>query len=598
MTSMHWDREIDVVVIGTGAGGMAAALTARIEGLSVLLVEKTDCIGGSTAVSGGVVWAPANHHAAAVGQPDSVEKALTYLDSTVGDATPAPLKRRFVEACGEMIEYFARHSEVRFAARGQAPDYYPERPGAALGGRALDPLEFDGRSLGAHFSKLRVPLSPFLVLGGMMVNTADVKHLLAVTKSFGSWKHGTQLILRYFCDRLRGYSRGTRLVLGNALAGRLLRSLLDRGVEPWLSASVKQLHTNEDGVQGVTIEYQGRTASVRARHGVVVACGGFPWNAELRESYFPKPSGPWSMAPEGNCGDGLRYAQNAGAALGTGHAGPALWAPVSIHSRADGTEVRFPHLVWDRAKPGLMAVNGAGERFVNEATSYHEFVLAMRRSHQRVPTVPAYLVCDRDFLRKWGLGLALPGRRPRGQLIRDGYLHRGDTLRELATRLNINPDQFEASVGRFNVAAARGEDPDFGKGGDAYNRYLGDPGHEPNPCLAPLARAPFYAVAVYPGDIGTALGIRCDEDARALDATGQVIRGLYVAGNDMHSVMGGHYPGAGITLGPALTFGWLAGRHLARSTESASTPEKAIWLTRKESDPNRDAATCTSHSEG
>lgn len=578
---MQWDREVDVVVIGAGAGGMSAALTARIEGLSVLLIEKTDRIGGSTAVSGGVVWAPASAHAAAAGQDDSVEKALTYLDATVGSASPATIRRRFVEACGRMIEYFAEHAELRFAARAQAPDYYPDRPGATLGGRALDPLEFDGRLLGPWFSRLRSPLSPFLVLGGMMVNTADVKHLLAATKSFTSWKHSVQLLLRYFTDRLRGYPRGTRLVLGNALAARLLRSLLDRGVEPWLSASVKCLHADGDGVQGVAIEYQGRTASIRARRGVVVACGGFPWNAELRTSLFPEPSGPWSMAPEGNCGDGLRYAQDAGAVLGTGHAGPALWAPVSIHRRADGTEVRFPHLVWERAKPGLMAVNGAGERFVNEATSYHEFVLAMRRSHERVPTVPAYLVCDRDFLRKWGLGLALPGRRPRGRLIRDGYLHRGDTLRELATRLNIDPDRFEASVGRFNAAAASGEDPDFGKGGDAYNRYLGDSGHVPNPCLAPLARVPFYAVAVYPGDIGTALGIRCDEDARALDASGSAIRGLYVAGNDMHSVMGGHYPGAGITLGPALTFGWLAGRHLAHAAAEANATDKALRLIRE-----------------
>lgn len=282
------------------------------------------------------------------------------------------------------------------------------------------------------------------------------------------------------------------------------------------------------------------------------------------------------MAPADNRGDGLRMLQQAGAALGQGHVGAGLWAPVSVWKRPDGELVRYPHLVWDRAKPGLMAVNGAGDRFVNESTSYHEFVLAMRRSHASVSTVPAWLVCDDDFIEKWGLGLALPGGRPRSHLLRDGYLVCAATLAELAGRMRVDALRLQAAAAAFNEAAAAGVDNAFGKGGDAYNRYLGDPTHEPNPCIGPLKRGPFYAVAVYPGDIGTSLGIHCNENGQALDQHGQPIAGLYAAGNDAQSVMGGTYPAAGITLGPALTFGWIAARHAAGASALHELPKERM----------------------
>lgn len=283
------------------------------------------------------------------------------------------------------------------------------------------------------------------------------------------------------------------------------------------------------------------------------------------------------MSPQGNRGDGIAIARQAGAVLGSGHTNPAFWAPVSILERTDGTVVRYPHLVWDRAKPGLMAVNQAGERFVNEATSYHEFVRAMYRSNEKVPTLPVYLVCDHDFMEKWGMGLALPGGRPREHLVRADYLHKAATLRALGEALGIDGGRLEASAARFNALAESGTDDDFGKGSTAYNRYLGDPDHKPNACLGPLRQGPFYAVKVFAGDIGTAVGIACNENAQALDGAGRPIRGLYMAGNDMHSVMGGEYPAPGITLGPALTFGWIAGRHAARSEthlQDLSTTER------------------------
>jgi succinate dehydrogenase/fumarate reductase flavoprotein subunit len=398
----------------------------------------------------------------------------------------------------------------------------------------------------------------------MMITMTDAKHLLAVTRSFGSWREGTKLVLRYFSDRLRGYHRGTRVVLGNALAARLFKSVIDRGIPYWLDTPLEKLHVVDGAVAGVALLHEGKTTNVRARRGVVVATGGFPWSESLRDEQYPEPTGPWSMSPEDNRGEGIALARDAGAAMGQGHTNPAFWAPVSILERADGTVVRYPHLVWDRAKPGLMAVNGAGRRFVNESTSYHEFVRAMYRSHESVPTLPAYLVCDHDFMEKWGMGLALPGGRPREHLVKAGYLHKAATLQALGEALGIDGAALEASAARFNAQAEQGRDDDFGKGSTEYNRYLGDAEHQPNACLGPLRQAPFYAVKVYAGDIGTAAGIACNEQAQALDAAGRPIPGLYMAGNDMHSVMGGEYPAPGITLGPALTFGWIAGRELAQ----------------------------------
>ena len=566
MTTSAWDAEYDVVVIGAGAGGMAAALTARIEGCSVLLVEKTDRVGGSTAISGGAVWAPLNAQSTRVGHPDTFEKAWTYMRNTVGDAAPAGLQEAFLRQAAGMVDYFEKHTAVRLVARSYSPDYYPDREGAAMGGRSLDPAMFDGRELGVKFRELRDPLPEFMVLGGMMITMTDAKHLLAVTRSFKSWREGMKLVLRYFADRLRGYHRGTRVVLGNALAARLFKSVLDRRIDYWLETPLQKLERIDGAVAGVTVLRQDRLLRVKARRGVVVATGGFPWGDALRGEQYPQPTGPWSMSPQGNRGEGIALSRDAGAVLGQGHTNPAFWAPVSILQRPDGSVVRYPHLVWDRAKPGLMAVNRAGRRFVNESTSYHEFVRAMYRSHETVPTLPAYLICDRDFMEKWGMGLALPGGRAREHLVKAGYLHKAPTLRALGESMGIDGAQLEASAARFNAQAAQGRDDDFGKGSTEYNRYLGDGEHSPNPCLGPLRNGPFYAVEVVAGDIGTAVGIACNEHGQALDAAGNPVPGLYMAGNDMHSVMGGEYPAPGITLGPALTFGWIAGRHLAQAT--------------------------------
>jgi succinate dehydrogenase/fumarate reductase flavoprotein subunit len=559
----HWDDSYDVIVAGTGAGGMSAALTAAIEGLSVLLVEKHDQVGGSTAISGGAVWIPMNAQTEAAGHPDDEDKVWRYMQATVANAAPVEMQKAFLRNGPLALEFLSKHTDVQLVARTYSPDYYPDRDGANLGGRSLDPLPFDGRKLGAHFAELRDPLPEFTVLGGMMVNMTDARDLLAATRSFVAWKASMKLVLRYWADRLRGYHRGTRLLLGNALAARLFKSVLDRRIPYWLSSPAEKLLRDANGrVVGLQVRREGRLVSLRARRGVVMATGGFPWDAQLRAELYPEPTGPWSMSPEQNSGDGIRMAREAGGVLGPVGSSPAFWTPISILKRPDGSELRYPHLVWDRAKPGLMAVNASGRRFVNESTSYHEFVRGMYRSHLDVPTLPAFLICDNDFIERWGLGLALPGGRPREHLVRAGYLYRAGTLEALAAQMGTDTAGLNASADQFNRAAESGRDEAFGKGSTSYNQYLGEPGYSPNPCLGPLARGPFWGVKVYAGDIGTAYGVQCNEQAQALDANGRVIAGLYAAGNDMHSVMGGEYPAPGITLGPALTFGWVAAQHI------------------------------------
>ncbi|WP_230532296.1 FAD-dependent oxidoreductase [Microvirga roseola] len=561
--SGRFDEVFDVVVVGSGAGGMAAALAARKAGLDVIVLEKTDWIGGSTAISGGAVWIPKNPHLADVGLDDDDAQVMAYLRAILGNRLRPDLIEAFLENGPRMVSFLERETDVIFQARAYSPDYQPDVPGAALGGRTIDPVPFDGRALGRNFGLLRPPLKEFLAFGGMMVNRKDIDALLGMPRSVSNFRHGMEILLRYFTDRL-SYPRGTRLLMGNALAGRLLKSALDVRIALRTRTAARQLVLADGRVTGLVAEHQGRMLTIGARRGVVLAAGGFPANDAMRSQFVPFADAHRSMAPAANAGDGIRLALAAGGVIEEDNIGNAFWAPVSTLRRADGTEIRFPHLILDRQKPGLVAVNGAGRRFVNEATSYHEFVEAMHRSHETAPTIPAILICDRRFIRRYGLGLVRPGLRRLRPFIDAGYLVEAGTIRELAGKLGIDPDALSDTVRRMNEYAASGQDPEFGKGASAYNRYLGDPAHEPNPCLGPIATAPFYAVRVWPGDIGTAAGLKVDARARVLDRGGEPIPGLFACGNDMNSIMAGAYPGAGITLGPALTFGYIAGQEMAR----------------------------------
>jgi glycine/D-amino acid oxidase-like deaminating enzyme len=558
---LQQDSAFDVVVIGAGGAGMAAALFAAIEGRSVLLVEKTEFVGGTTAWSAGTTWVPGTHHAAIVNPHDTLANAARYLDNAIGDRTPAVLRQAFLDHGAQAVRQLEAHSELKFRPYAKHPDYISDLEGATLCGRALEPLPFDGRLLGDLLSLVRPPIPEFTVLGGMMVDRTDINHLLALKRSWASFRHAFKLLARHATDRLR-HPRGTRLVMGNALVGRLLYSLSRHaGVTLALNTSVEAIERGGQGIEGVTLHRGGERCSVLARGGVVLASGGFNRHPDLRQTLLPGADLAWCPAAPGHTGAAHDLARNQGAVYGQGAMSHAFWAPVSRRQRPDGSFAVFPHFVMDRAKPGMLAVNQAGERFVNESTSYHLFALGMQSAHQRSPSVPAYLVCDAQALGKYGIGMVRPGASPQAlaPFLADGYLTQASSLDALAQALGIDADGLRASVAKINQYAASGLDPDFHRGTTAYQHNIGDGAADgKNPNLGPLNTAPYYAVRLYPGDIGAATGFATDANARVLDALGQPIPGLYAVGNDMHSIMGGVYTAPGITIGPGLVFASLA----------------------------------------
>lgn len=556
--------ECDVLVVGSGAGGLSAAIAADHAGLDVLVAEKEPVFGGTTARSAGVIWIPGSRQARDAGLADSREAALEYLQTEVGNRLDRAKAEAFLDNCVPMLEFLEANSHVRYVVNPLWADYHPDLPGASQGGRSLMVEAFDGRLLGDRFAELRPPLSTMMIFGGMMIGREDIPHVFAVLRSPASALHMGKLFARYVADRAR-HPRGTRISNGNALVARMVRTLMDRDVPLWVSSPVVELVRRDGRVAGAVLERGGKRIEVAARRGVVLACGGFPGDAALRRRLYPHVAAGQdhrSAAPETNTGDGVRLGMAAGGAFVEDAAHPAAWTPMSLVPQPGGGTVPFPHFI-DRGKPGYIAVDRRGRRFCNEATSYHDFVPAMLEACRGDAAVEAWLLCDRRAIRRFGLGVCPPAPGRLGPHLRNGYVATGRTVGELAAAIGVDRAGLEATVADYNRHAARGEDPQFGRGGDAYQRFNGAPDNRPNPCVAPIERSPFYAVRLVPGDIGTFMGLRTDGRARVLDAAGAPVPGLWAAGNDMASVMGGHYPGAGITIGPALTFGYIAARDIA-----------------------------------
>ncbi len=552
--------ECDVLVIGSGAGGLSAAVTARHHGLEVIVAEKEPLFGGTTALSGGWLWIPCHPMQKRINIIDSIEDASTYLLHEAGEHFDPGRVNAFLTQGPRMVEFFMRETAVCFDPSATFSDYHPDAPGGKPGGRSMVATAFDGRKLGTMLARLRVPLPELTVFGVMIGSGVELVHFMRWSKSLAS--------AAYVVRRLAGHGlatlfhgRGVRLTNGNALAGRLLKSAIDAGVDLRSSSSARELVTQSGAVRGAILDTGHGPLKVDARRGVVLACGGFPQDAARRKRLFPHADHA-SPAPAGNTGDGLRLAETAGAKLDESLPNAAAWVPVSRVPRADGSFGLFPHFI-DRAKPGVIAVTKAGKRFVNEGNSYHDFIQALFAATKEGDEVCAWLVTDHRAIRAYGLGFVKPRPLPLARHLESGYLLRGATLGELAGKAGIDTTAFEAQVATYNRDAITGTDPIFGKGSTAYNRFYGDTDIGPNPCLAPLVQPPFYAVKVVVGDLGTYAGIVTNANAQALDANNKPIPGLYVAGNDMASIMGGNYPGPGITLGPAMTFGWIAGRHLA-----------------------------------
>ncbi len=563
-------HECDVLVVGSGGGGLAAAVSAAHRRLNVLVVEKEPVFGGTTARSGGWMWVPCNAPAQRAGVTDSAEAARTYLQHEAGEHFDPDRVDAFLEAGPKAVRFFEEQTALQFDLGETFADYHPDAPGGMDAGRSIVARPFDGRELGWEIKRLRPPLREITFLGMMIGSGKELLHFFNVTRSPISAFYVVKLFMKFLRD-MAFHGRPMRLMNGNALVARLAKSALDKGVPIWTEAPVKELTHDEDGrVTGAMVDTRQGRVKVVARRGVVLAAGGFPQDAVRRKALMPHaPSGHEhaSPAPPGNTGDGLRLGESVGAQVDDSLPHAAAWVPISRPRNPDGTLGTFPHFV-DRSKPGVIAVTRSGRRFVNEAHSYHDFCQAMvKRCEEEDSEICAYFITDHRAFRKYGLGFAKPAPVPYGKLIRDGYLIRGQTLRDLAQQIGADADTLEQTVSDFNGPARKGEDPEFGKGSTSYNRSLGDPEHTPNPCVAPIETGPFYAVKLVIGDLGTFAGLRTDAQARVLDDDGRPVGGLYAAGNDAASIMGGNYPGGGITLGPAITFGYIAARHMSGAND-------------------------------
>jgi 3-oxosteroid 1-dehydrogenase len=544
--------EFDVVVAGSGAAGMTAALTAADLGLSVVVVEKAGSFGGSTARSGGGIWAPGNAVLQAAGVTDTPDQARAYLAHVAGAEVPAGLREAFLEHGPAMLDLVLARTPLRLAWVPGYADYYPEAPGGLARGRSVEPVPMDSRRLGAELAHLARPYLP--VPDGVAITQADYRWLSLGPRHPRAILAGARVAGRAARGRVTGHRM---LSLGQALAAGLRAGLLRGGVPVWLDTPMTGLEVRDGRVTGVRATRDGEPVTIRARRGVLIATGGFERNEEMRRRYQREPAGTqWTTGAPGNTGDGIL----AGLALGaaTGLMDDAWWGP----------SIALPggpyFCLAERSLPGCLLVNGAGQRFVNESAPYVDAVHAMYDGNTpENPHIPAWLVFDQRYRDRYVFAGLPPGRALPRRWYAAGSVVRADDLAGLAQAAGVAADGLAKTVTRFNEFAAAGRDEEFGRGKSAYDRYYGDPRCRPNPNLAPLARPPFYAARIVPGDLGTKGGLRTDSRARVLREDGTTIPGLYAAGNASASVMGHSYAGAGATIGPAMTFGYIAARTMA-----------------------------------
>jgi succinate dehydrogenase/fumarate reductase flavoprotein subunit len=559
--------ECDVLVIGSGAAGLATAVTAAYHGLRVIVVEKDSTFGGATAWSGGWMWVPRNPLARRAGIDEDPALPRTYLQHELGAHFDPARVDAFLEAAPKMVAFFEKHTRLQFADGNAIADIHGDTPGAGTGGRSVIAAPYDARELGTKLLKrLRTTMRETSFLGMPIMAGADLSAFLTLTRSSRSLLHVSQRVGRHLFD-LAWHGRAMQLRNGVALVARLAKSADDLGVLLWESAPVRRLSMQGSRVCGAVVETARGEVVIHARKAVMLATGGFANDIERRRTLFARtPTGHEHLAlpPQGVNGDGLRLGEAAGGEVATDLASAAAWCPVSRVPYPDGSVGHFPHII-ERAKPGIIGVLANGKRFVNEADGYYDYVKAMVE-HAPGSEVASWLICSHRFQRRYGLGISRPFPLPIKPHLDSGYLKVGNTLEALASACGIDPQGLRRTVDDFNRHARLGQDPAFGRGGSAYNRKQGDALHKPNPCVAPIEQGPFYAVKVEAGSFGTFAGLKTNEHAQVLDRQGLPIAGLYAAGSDMASIMGGHYPAGGINLGPAATFGYIAARHMAGAT--------------------------------
>ena len=547
-----FDETHDFVVVGSGGGSMCAGLVMRRAGKSVLILEKTDLIGGSTAKAGGVMWIPNNRFMARDGVDESFEKAASYLDAVVGDRddTPGASRERrltYLREAPEMLEFLIGQG-IKFNRAPYWPDYYTNAPGGSAQGRTVLADIFDINELGEWKDRLRP--NKFQL-------PAPIVEAMSLPLIKVSWKarlQAVKVVLRGMAGKLTGRKWVTA---GAALQARMLQAALREGVELRTHSPVREVLVEGDRCIGVVTERDGKPWRVGARLGVLLNAGGFAHNQEMRDQYIPHTRKEWTHAAPGDTGDMHREMMRIGAKMGhmNEFVGNQMILPPSS-PEPSGVQTQL-------AKPHAFLVDQSGLRYMNEGGSYMLFCQQMLERHKTVPAVPSWMIMDSRFMARYMLADTMPGSRKPEAWFESGFLKKADTIEDLARACGLPPEVLERTTARFNGFARAGKDVDFGRGDSAYDRFLGDYTHGPNDTLGAVEQAPFYAVQVVPGDVGTYGGVVTDSAARVIKADGSVIEGLYATGTTTAGVMGRAYPGAGCSIGPSFTWGFVAAKHAA-----------------------------------
>ncbi|HWC80510.1 MAG TPA: FAD-binding protein [Pseudonocardiaceae bacterium] len=545
-----WDCSYDFVSVGSGGGGLVGALRATDAGNSALVIEKQARVGGSTAMSGGMVWLPNNPLMRSDGIPDSYEQGMAYFEDVVGDAGPGSSRERrdaYLTAGPKMIS-FLQNAGLRFTRCAGYPDYYDNHKGGSAEGRSIEGIPYDARKLGEWRDKLQPGLAASI---GFPAMTEEIPFLMHFNRSFGSFRVAVRIALRALRAKLSGHPLLTN---GSSLIGQILTVAVAREIPIWLETRVDELIIEGGVVRGVRVTQAGQTKRVEARKGVLLAAGGFAHNAEMRLKYGgdQETTGEWSMSNPGDTGEVLAQAIALGAR--TDLLDEAWWLP------SPSTYFGMSALNSARQRAHTVYVDAAGKRFCNEANSYVEVGKAMFARDKDAAAVPCWLVFDDNYRRKYSHSQTAIGRLP-AEWLSSGEIKKADTLAVLAQQCEIDPSGLATTIDEFNVHAAKGQDPEYGRGESQYNRHLGDPGHKPNPAIGPVDRPPFYALKIFPSDVGTCGGLVTDEHARVLGPDGAPLPGLYATGNITATVMGRKYLGAGGSIGNTLVFGFVAAEH-------------------------------------
>ncbi len=542
------NENFDFVVVGSGGGAFSAALTLRAAGKSVVVLEKLDKVGGTTAVSGGVMWIPNNRYMKEAGVSDSREQAIEYMDAVIGDSEDTPgtshaRREKYVDASVEMLEFLVGQG-LRFRRIPSWPDYYPG-PGESVPGRTVISELFDLNQLGEWKERLQpgfLPLAAYL---------EEAMELPNMKRNWTGKKTLFKVLGRTIGNRLRGRHLATA---GQALQGQMLHAALQAGVEVRTGAAVEELIEENGRVTGVKVLLDGQAREIGAGLGVLLNAGGFSHNQQMRDQYVPHTSAEWTLTPPGDTGEMLLEGQRHGAALA--QMDQRIGNPMTLLPNGKPAIVHG-----DMAKPHSIVVDQQAQRYMSEAASYMEVGKAMLAHHDNAPAIPSWMVVDSQFIDTYMLAGSMAGSKKPKEWTESGFLKSGESIEALASQCGLDPAALKATVDRFNAFARAGKDEDFGRGSHVYHGWLGDPLEAQSPTLGAVEKGPFYAIKVYPGDVSTFGGLLTDCDARVLREDSSVIEGLYATGTTTASVMGKNAPGAGASIGPSLTWGYVAARH-------------------------------------